>query len=236
MEKIRICSTINPDGSIQEGSGIELDTGGPTAKLLQQVTTPLFSNPITGEIAGVLAFPEETNGEYMKGILISPASASGPPEHFHPNYVEEFTIIEGEFIFLYNKKFISLKAGNKLSVQANEPHTFRPADKYKVNTFVVVVRPPGLLTELVKTLYGLAHEGKLNKNGEPGFLQAMALAKSLSNDTVFTKPPPMVQKIMASIFAPIASLRGFQAIYPEYIDESFWLKRVEQFVQEPVLK
>jgi len=100
----------------------------------------------------------------------------------------------------------------------------------------VVARPPGLLTELVKTLYGLAHEGKLNKNGEPGFLQAMALTKSLSNDTVFTKPPPMVQKIMASIFAPIASLRGYQAIYPEYIDESFWLKRVEQFVKEPVLR
>lgn len=236
MEKIRICSTINPDGSIQEGSGIELDTGGPTAKLLQQVTTPLFSNPITGEIAGVLAFPEETNGEYMKGILISPAGASGPPEHFHPSYVEEFTIIEGEFIFLHNKELIFLKTGDKLSVQANEPHTFRPADKYKVNTFVVVARPPGLLTELVKTLYGLAHEGKLNKNGEPGFLQAMALTKSLSNDTVFTKPPPMVQKIMASIFAPIASLRGYQAIYPEYIDESFWLKRVEQFVKEPVLR
>jgi len=43
MEKIRICSTINPDGSIQEGSGIELDTGGPTAKLLQQVTTHFSS-------------------------------------------------------------------------------------------------------------------------------------------------------------------------------------------------
>ncbi|TVQ93576.1 MAG: cupin domain-containing protein [Bacteroidetes bacterium] len=233
MEKIRICSTKNPDGSIQKGSGIELDMNGPTANLLQGLTTPLFSNPITGEIAGVLTFPEETNGECMKGILISPAGASGPPEHYHPNYGEMFTIVEGAFIFLYNKEEILLKAGDNLSVKANEPHTFRAADKYAVNTFVVVVRPPGLLTELVKTLYGLAHEGKLNKKGEPGFLQAMALAKRLSEDTVFTKPPPMVQKIMASFFAPIASLMGYQAIYPEYIDDSFWLKRVEQFVQEP---
>jgi quercetin dioxygenase-like cupin family protein len=236
MEKMKICRTIMPDGSLQKGSGIELDMGGATAKLLQKVDTPLFSNPITGEIAGVLALLEDTNGEYMKGILISPAGASGPPEHFHPNYVEEFTIIEGAFMFLHNKELTFLKAGDKLSVQANEPHTFRPSDKYAVNTFVVVARPPGLLTELVKTLYGLAHEGKLNKNGEPGFLQAMALAKSLSNDTVFTKPPPMIQKIMASIFVPISSLRGYQAIYPEYIDDSFWLKRVEQFVQEPALK
>ena len=151
MEKIKICRTIKSDGSIQKGSGIELGMSGPTANLLQGVTTPLFSNPITGEIAEVLAFPEETKGEYMKGILISPAGASRPPEHFHPNYVEEFTIIEGAFTFLYNKEIIFLKAGDKLSVQANEPHTFRSADKYDVNTFIAVVRPPGLLTELVKT-------------------------------------------------------------------------------------
>ncbi len=234
MEKIKICRTIQPDGSLQEGSGIVLNTNGPTANILRDLTSPLFSNPITGEIAGVLTFPEETNGKNMKGVLISPAGATGPPEHYHPNYVEEFTIIEGEFIFLYKKEEILLKAGDKLSVKPNEPHTFRTTDKHGLNAFVVVVRPPGLLTELVKTLYGLAHEGKTNKRGEPGFLQAMALAKSLSEDTVFTNPPPMVQKIMASIFAPVASMLGYKAIYPEYSDNDFWLKRVEQLVPEPV--
>jgi quercetin dioxygenase-like cupin family protein len=235
MEKIKICRTIKPDGSLLEDSGIELNTNGATANILKYLSSPLFSNPITGEIAGVLAFPEETNGEFMKGILISPSGASGPPEHYHPKYVEEFTIIEGEFIFLYKKEEILLKAGDKLSVKPNEPHTFRTTDKHYLNAFVVVARPPGLLTELVKTLYGLAHEGKINKRGEPGFLQAMALAKSLSLDTVFTKPPPMVQKIMASIFAPMASMMGYKAIYPEYLDDDFWLKRVEQLVQEPLV-
>jgi len=235
MKTILICKTILPDGSLKEDSGIELNMEGPTAKLLQEVRTPLFSNPVTGEIAGVLTFPEETNGEFMKGILISPKGAIGPPEHYHPNYTEDFTIVEGGFIFQHNKEKILVKAGEKLSVKPNTPHTFRPSD-HPVNTFVVLVKPPGLLTELVKTLFGLAHDGKLNNKGEPGFMQAMALARSLKDDTVFTNPPPILQKIMASVFAPIASVFGYKAIYPEYIDENFWLKRVEQFVQEPVLK
>ncbi|MCC5908101.1 MAG: cupin domain-containing protein [Balneolaceae bacterium] len=233
MEKIKLFRTIRPDGSIKVGSGIEIDSAGPTAAVLQDVAEPLFSNPITGECAGILVFPDDTNGEYMKAILISPGGASGPPQHFHPNYIEEFTIVEGEFIFDYNGKELVLKAGDQLSVQKNEVHTFRPTDKYDINTFVVVVRPPGMLIELVKTLYGLAHEGKLNKKGEPGFLQAMALAKKLSDDTVFTMPPPIIQKIMASVFAPIASWLGYHAIYPEYIEDGFWFERVEQYVQEP---
>jgi len=236
MEKLKLCRTIKSDGSIKKGSGIEIDPDGPTAAILQNVAKPLFSNPITGECAGVLVFPDETNGEYMEAVLISPGGASGPPQHFHPNYVEEFTILEGEFLFFHDGKELVLKAGDQLSVQKHVNHTFRPTDSYDINTFVVVVRPPGMLIELVKTLYGLAHEGKLNKNGEPGFLQAMTLAKKLSDDTVFTNPPPMVQKIMASIFAPIASWFGYRAIYPKYIDDDFWLKRVEQFVQDPYKK
>jgi mannose-6-phosphate isomerase-like protein (cupin superfamily) len=231
MEKIKLCRTLEPDGNIIKESGIEIDPEGPTAAILKKVTSPLFSNPITGECAGILVFPDDTNGEYMKAILVSPGCASGPPGHFHPNYVEEFTIIEGEFIFYYKGKEMVLKASDKLTVQPNEEHTFRPTDRSDINSFTVVVRPPGMLIELVKTLYGLAHEGKLNKRGEPNFLQAMILAKKLSNDTIFAKPPPLVQKTMALIFAPIASLLGYQAIYPKYIDDDFWLERVEQYVQ-----
>jgi len=233
MIKIKQCRTIKPDGSIKEGSGIEIDSAGPTAAILQDVAGPIFSNPITGECAGVLVFPDETNGEYMEAVLISPGGATGPPLHFHPNYVEEFTIIEGEFMFHHDGKEMVLKAGDQLSVHANEEHTFRPTDRFDINTFVVVVRPPGMLIELVKTLYGLAHEGKLNKRGEPGLLQAITLAKKLSGDTIFTKPPPLVQKMMASIFAPVAFRLGYRAIYPKYIDDEFWLERVEQYVQEP---
>jgi quercetin dioxygenase-like cupin family protein len=236
MKKIKLCRALNPDGSIKKGSGIEIDLNGPTAAALRDVQAPLFSNPITGECAGVMVYPEETNGAYMRAILISPGGSSGPPAHFHPNYVESFTIIEGEFKFYHKGKELLLKAGDELSVQANEAHTFRPTDSFDINTFDVVVRPPGMLVELVKTLYGLAHEGKLSKNGEPGFLQAMTLAKKLSDDTVFTKPPPIVQKVMASIFAPVASWLGYQAIYPKYIDDSFWLERVEQYDREPSRK
>jgi hypothetical protein len=47
MKKIKLCRAIKQDGSIKEGSGIEIDSTGPTAMVLRDVTKPLFSNPIT---------------------------------------------------------------------------------------------------------------------------------------------------------------------------------------------
>jgi len=43
MEKIKLCRTIKPDGSLKEGSGIEIDSAGPKAAILQDVAAPFFS-------------------------------------------------------------------------------------------------------------------------------------------------------------------------------------------------
>lgn len=81
---------------------------------------------------------------------------------------------------------------------------------------------------MIATLFGLAHEGKLTDDGQPRFLQAMAVAPLLRDDTVFTSPLPRLQNALTTIFAPVARLVKYRATYPRHLEESFWEAHVEQ--------
>lgn len=221
--------TLQNNGTPIKGTGIEIDPGGPTAELLRQSVTPLTSNPLNGDYVTLLELPEQTNGEYLKGLLISHKNASGPPKHYHPSYYEDFEIIEGEFEFFLNGKNKILSAGDALSVKPGDIHTFRATDSNPVNVYVVTIHPPSeWLIPLVNTLAGLAHAGKLSKKGEPRFWQAIAFGKELREDTIFTSPPLPIQKIMNALFGPIALMQGYQATYSKYMDDLYWTNRVEQ--------
>lgn len=56
----------------------------------------------------------------------------------------------------------------------------------------------------------------------------MAFSRELMDDTIFTTPPLPVQKVMTALFGPVAGLLGYKATYPEYMDNRYWTKRVEQ--------
>jgi hypothetical protein len=56
----------------------------------------------------------------------------------------------------------------------------------------------------------------------------MVMADELGDDTVFTSPPPVLQSVMATIFAPIGRVLGYRSQYPEYLNEAFWDAHVEQ--------
>ena len=230
MNKIIIGKTLDAKGNPIEGSGIELHADGPTVQLLKKSMIPLISNPITGEYLAVLENQDKNGDKYIKGLLIMPKTASGPPEHYHPNYLEEFEVVEGEFIFLHKGKEINLKPGEKITVNAGETHTFYTSGKYDINSCIGVAKPSGQVKSVVFTLFGLAHEGKLSKKGEPQFWQAMAMASELGEDTVFMNPSLLIQKVIGAIFGPVAKWLGHCAIHPEKLENSYWMNKVEQFI------
>lgn len=229
--KIVIGKTLDAKGNPIEGSGIELQADGPTVEFLKDSIVPFISNPITGEYAAVLADPDENGGEFFKALCIGPKTVSGPPEHFHPHYAEEFEVVEGEFIFVLQGKRINLKPGESITVKPGEVHTFYTSGVYDINSCIVFARPAGQIKAVVLTLFGLAHEGKLSKKGAPQFWQAMAMASELGEDTVFTSPPPVIQKVMGAVFGPVAKLLGHRAIHPEKLENSYWKDKVEQFIK-----
>lgn len=77
---------------------------------------------------------------------------------------------------------------------------------------VVLVR----FEKMLVTLFGLAHDGRVNAKGMPGPLQAAAIVNEFSDVIRFAKPPSAVQRIAFGILAPVARLAGRRARYAHH--------------------
>ncbi|MFB6129625.1 MAG: cupin domain-containing protein [Salinigranum sp.] len=227
MSTVTIGRTLDPSGEPIPGTGLDIDADGPTAERLRERTGPLMSNPVTGEWVAGLVTPEETNGEYTVGLgLFSPGNA-GPPAHVHVYYEESFHVVEGEFLIVQNGVEHRVSAGDTHAVPPGAEHTFRSVGD-AAGAVAVTSTPPSKVRDVISTLFGMAHEGKLNDRGQPGFLQGMVSAAATIDDTVFTSPPPAITRPLARAVAPIARALGYQAVHDRYASEAFWREHVEQ--------
>jgi len=219
--------TLDAPGEPQPGTGFEIDPDGEIAARLRERSAPLLSNPVTGEWTTVLEPPAATDGESATGLGVFAAGNDGPPAHYHVGYEETFAVLRGEFVVEIEGDARHLSAGEELTVQPGTEHTFRNVGD-EVGATVTTTRPPARTLDVIETLYGLAHDGELSEEGDPGFFQGMAMAAEFSDDTVFTSPPPAVTRSLAALVAPIAHRLGYRATYPRYADPGFWERRVEQ--------
>ncbi len=228
MSQITIGRTLDNLGKPIQGTGITLDSNSVSAKLLlSQKNMVLFTNPITNELGAAVELKNTDGSISHKGFAIMPPNASGPPEHIHPAYEEYFEVVEGEVLFSLNGKKIIMQAGEKVIVQKNVKHTFKPTGKNSISV-LVEAKPIGKLNEVVHNIFGLAHDGKLDKKGQPKFWQGIAFGNELQDDTLFTSPPIPVQKFMFKLLGNYAKKLGYSALYEEYMDDGFWKRRVEQ--------
>lgn len=218
---------LDDDGDPVPGTGFEYDRDGPLAEHLHDRTTPLFSNPVAGEWTTGLVTPAETGGESVTGLGVFAAENEGPPEHYHVGYEESFTVLRGELALTVDGETHHLRPGDELTVPPETPHGFAVAGDDLAAT-LTTTRPAARTLDVVRTLYGLAHEGELDDDGEPGLLQAMALASAMSDDTVFTSPPPAVAKPLARLLGPVANALGYEATYDRFERDAFWERHVEQ--------
>lgn len=218
---------LDPNGHPINGSGFEYESDSHLAELLSQRNSPLFSQPITGEWVFGLVSSAQSAGEFERGVGIFPPGNAGPPEHFHPLYDEHFELLQGEFVFKINGNERTAKAGEKLTIPKGTPHTFRCVGNGH-GVAIVETRPAARTGEVISTLFGMAHEGKLTPQGQPKLMHAMVIGSEYADDTVFTNPPPAIAIPIAKILGPIGRLLGYRPTDAKYLEESFWRKHVEQ--------
>lgn len=227
MATLTAGETLDENGSPIPGTGFEYDSDGAFAGLLAKRISPVYSSPLLGEYGFALEKKEQTNGEYVKAAGIFPPGNLGPPEHIHPGFDEKFEVISGNFIILVDGKEHNVGPGDVMTVNRGTRHTFRcVGNEYGI--LLVETRPAARLEEIALTLFGLAHEGKARSDGAPRFLQGMVIGEEYSDDFALPFPPPSISKILIGFFAPIARLLGYQATAPRYLEDSFWLERVNQ--------
>jgi quercetin dioxygenase-like cupin family protein len=217
--------TLDEHGDPVPGSGFEVDPVGEIAEKLEERTGPLVSNPVSREWVAELVSPEETDGESLSALYL--VSGAGPPKHYHVGYEETFEVLSGELTVVEDGTVHRVSAGESHTVPAETVHKPR-CDGDGFAAAVGTVRPPGRTLQLIKTMFGLTHEGKVSDTGRPGFLQGMVLADGFADDTVFVSPPPAVTRPLATVLAPVGRQLGYRAAYSRYERPEFWERHVEQ--------
>lgn len=163
-------------------------------------------NPVTGDRMTILCSTADSNGEYFRVQFDLPPGAKGSPLHYHGSMHETFEVVRGslnmELCEKGNRK--TLRTGDKVYVYPGMYHSFWN-ESHDWVTFISEMRPAGNFEQFIKAWYGLAGEGKVNKDGVPTNLLQLALIVQKS-DTIFVGQPPFLQKLVLNILAKIARI------------------------------
>jgi quercetin dioxygenase-like cupin family protein len=176
----------------------------------------VFENPVTGERAIVLTDPlDHPEGVLVAELHVAPGGRVAGA-HRHPGLVERFQVVRGQVTYLIGDREAALGPGGSAEVPAGVVHDWwQVGDEEAV--VVGEVDPGARFTEMVGTFFGLARDGKVDKNGMPHPLQLALSARDYTDTMVMVKPPPWIQRIVFAVLAPIARARGLKPTYPEYL-------------------
>ncbi|MGI9556416.1 MAG: cupin domain-containing protein [Solirubrobacterales bacterium] len=177
----------------------------------------VIENPVTGERAITLEGPGENDEQRLVSEVRIPAGGRLILEHQHPNAFEHFELLEGELDVSVDGQLRKLNAGEVVDIPAGTWHDFTNAGAEKA-VVRVEVTPGARFTEMIRTLWGLALDGKTDSEGMPSRLQLVAIAKEFDDLLVLRRPPRLVQSILFGVLAPIAHMRGYRGVYPRYAE------------------
>ena len=177
----------------------------------------VFTNPVTGERA-VVRESDEAAGRALVDLYVTPGGAVAA-EHIHDNLIERFEVVEGRVGFRIDGREQVAEPGHRSEVAAGVAHDWWNAGHTEAHVLVELDGPVAArFEEMLITLFGLAHEGKVSPKGLPDPLQLAVIATEFSDVIRFTKPPRAVQKVVFGVLAPIGRARGKRATYPHHRD------------------
>jgi quercetin dioxygenase-like cupin family protein len=172
-------------------------------------------NPVTGERAITLEAPGENPARRLVSELHLTPTAAVVGEHMHPSIHERFEVLEGRLGVKLDGETSELAPGEAVDVEPGRWH-----DWWNVAPEGSVVRvevtPGDRFVEMIRTLFGLAVDGKVNAKGMPSFLQLVAIGNEFNDVAVFRRPPPALQRVVFAALAPLARARGYRGTYPRY--------------------
>lgn len=174
-------------------------------------------NPVTGERGVVRLGTEESGGERLVVDFYVRSGGVVAGEHVHPIIEETFSVVRGRVGFRLNGYESVAEAGRRVRVPPGMAHDWWNAGDEEAHV-VVEISPGARFEEMIANLFGLAQDGKTNAKGMPNLLQTALFAREFADVLYFTSPPPLVQRLLFGILAPLARLLGHRGSYPEYLE------------------
>lgn len=80
---------------------------------------------LDGSVVVVTKAAAETGGEYVEIEMELPPGCDAPPPHIHPQQVEGYEVLEGNFDVMVDGQRRTLGPGESASVPRGTLHTFR---------------------------------------------------------------------------------------------------------------
>jgi quercetin dioxygenase-like cupin family protein len=176
----------------------------------------VIENPVTGERGVVRIGTDQTGGELLVGDLYIRPGGAVMGEHLHPAIEERFTVLHGRVGFRLAGRQSIAQPGVRLVAPAGVPHALWNAGP-EAALVRVEIRPAARFEAFLKNAFGLAQDGKVNRQGMPNLLQLAVFDREFDDVIEFTHPPRVVQRLLFGLLGPLARLLGYRGSYPEYL-------------------
>jgi quercetin dioxygenase-like cupin family protein len=173
------------------------------------------TNPNMGVTVTFVKASDETGGDDVEARVTIPSGAPGPPMHYHLDFEETFTAVEGTLLLdLGDRRGIALRPGEQVQVPRTVPHRYyNDSDRPVVFHFLA---SPGLAYEQgIRASFGLAADGRATANGTPRNLYENALLLSLAR-SYMARVPLWPQRFLIRIGVALARLRGYDPNFSRY--------------------
>jgi quercetin dioxygenase-like cupin family protein len=195
---------------------LETTTGTATgeAAAIGTEENPLI-HPISGERIVFRKRARDTGGELLEmNLYLAPGGAIATT-HVHPHQEERFEISGAPVMFRIGREERLVKPGEVAAVPPGVPHVWWNPSPDEAATLIQF--RPALDTEtFFETFFGLAREGKVNKQGLPNLLQMSVLARAYRREMQLPKPQQWMLGTLALVLDPIGRAVGYRARYDAY--------------------
>ena len=174
-------------------------------------------NPAMGAQATFSPSSEESEDGSVTAICTEPGRASGPPMHYHLEFEETFSCLEGTlYLDVGDRRRVALRPGDSAHVPLGLPHRYYN-DTDEPCVFSVVATPGRIYEDSIRVAYGLAADGRTTKAGIPKHPLDLALTFAMSGSYV-TGIPLWLQKGVARLGTAVARLIGYDPKFDQYTE------------------
>ena len=155
------------------------------------------------------------NGWMNTRLEVQPG-ATGPPEHFHEEFEERFTVKSGMLSILVNGEKRTLKAGETLAIPPMTRH--KPFNETNETVIIEGDNPNTLPVKfgyVLTQLYGFMDQYPEGPSTRQMLFQ-LSVYENDADTWIADGPSLQTQKVMRVVMAPTARLLGYKNYYPEY--------------------
>ena len=175
------------------------------------------TNEILHQSLTLLVDEKDTGGTRNKYEITMPPHSRGPYVHFHTEFIEVFTVTQGQLDFYLgdDQACTPLTAGQSMTAQLGQLHTFHNHSDAPV-AFTVEGVPAGGFVRAFQLACGVAREGRAGQDGLPANILEKLYFVRLTRGFV-RRVPVLVQRALFATATALLAARGRKKVLDGYI-------------------